>query len=137
MTNLEKKKLYRELSYRLPYGVKVCINNNPKLIGTLIGIVGDNVIVFSSGRIQTNIENVKPYLRRVESMSDIEKQIYNSLLTDIDKNYHNIKSLSLINDWLNGFMFDYDNIIDLGLANEASEGIYVLRSLLPIINIIK
>jgi len=55
------------------------------------------------------VENVKPYLRRIEDMTDNEIEEYQ-------------KSLSY--DYLNSIHVDYRRIIDKGLALVAEEGMY-------------
>ena len=122
MTQEDKQLLLRDLSARLPYGVKICYTNNHKINGDLVGIVGENVIMFSSGRADFPISDIKPYLRSLSSMTDEESKelenLYNSTANYISAGMpiFNIQTLSIILDWFNAHQFDYRGLIPKGLA---------------------
>ena len=66
MNKEDKKLLIRDLSSRLPYSVKILTNNN---IYTLEGIhVPDGIVEFN-GCLSCDIEEVKPYLFPLSSMT--------------------------------------------------------------------
>lgn len=70
------------------------------------------------------IEDFKPYLRPMSSMTKEEmKEYYDGYYTDA------INLFTIPNpqktDWLNAHYFDYRGLIPMGLALEAPEGIYV------------
>jgi hypothetical protein len=132
MTQEEKQLLLIDLSARLPYGlfIKHPEDNYPVLL-TAISKVGfesrvrvaftlRNSYVMNSAPL---IEVIKPYLRPMSSMTEVEKEIYKSLKEDIDEDYCEITQLPLI-DWLNAEHFDYRGLIERGLALEAPEGMY-------------
>jgi hypothetical protein len=122
MTQEEKELLSKDLCGRLP-GVKVdvrikdykdiksidCVKYDT--VGTYIRLMDDEKF------------SIKPYLRSMSSMTEVEKVIYKSLKEDIDEDYCEIIQLPLI-DWLNKKMFDYRGLIPKGLALEAPEGMY-------------
>lgn len=122
MTQEEKELLLKDLCARLPHGVKICYTNNHKINGDLVGIVGENVVMFSSGRADFPISNIKPYLRSMSSMTDEESKelenLYNSTANYISAGMpiFNIQTLSIILDWFNAHQFDYRGLIPKGLA---------------------
>lgn len=132
MTQEEKQLLLKDLSARLPYGVRVaypiwegCDLNeivdrrcNPPL---RVKDVIDLTYIFRSDGILH-----LPYLRPMSSMTEEEEKEY----TNIDnrsyscpKDYAHIPAQNRI-DWLNAHHFDYRGLIDKGLALEAPEGMY-------------
>lgn len=63
------------------------------------------------------VEDIKPYLRLMSSMTEKEKSQYNFYLTRIEFAY----DASLLIDWLNSHHFDYRVLIKKGLAIEVTE----------------
>jgi hypothetical protein len=155
MTKEEKRLLLVELCMRLPYGVKVNINspieeqNRMELYGVdlesgTIGVGNDRwafravPVEDEDGRI------VRPYLRRMESMTEEEYKEYDKA-TDLDvkdssetlkANLDARKRVRVSRwyhgeEWLNAHHFNYradpetgKSMIDMGLAEEAPEGMY-------------
>ena len=76
MTQENKELLLNDLCSRLVYGVKCCVKNNHKISGDLVGIVGENVYIYSSGHAIFSISDIKPYLFPLSSMTDEQKQEY-------------------------------------------------------------
>jgi hypothetical protein len=136
MTNEEKQLLIKDICARLPYGVFVKESD-----------VNDRVIYTYD--YHPHIETCKSYLRPMSSMTDEEKE-------DLKKNYrfyfddcddgitngiysHQFNrtiyemideyDISGIIDWLNSHHFDYRWLIEKGLALEAPEGMYKIKSL--------
>ena len=67
------------------------------------------------------IEDCKPYLRPISSMTEEERKYYNQLsllVADADGDVYEET------DWLNAHHFDYRGLIEKGLALEAPEGMY-------------
>ena len=131
MTQENKELLLKDLSARLPYGV---IMNTPNGDGHLCSI---NQTIFGNEyginikptrRYYFNDEkiNFKPYLRPMSSMTAEEKKEY-KLLCDYymydkeEKHYFN--NIATI-DWYHQKHFDCRGLIKLGLALEATEGMY-------------
>lgn len=144
MTNEEKQRLLNDLCGRLPHGVKVFVSGDdfdnyqyPYLL-TAISKFGQDILckVYSPIYIPLgcpSIENVKPYLRPMSSMTEEEKEEFESLVFTYDFGNglfpieHVIMywdSFEEVLDWLNEHHFDYRNLIEKGLALEASEGMY-------------
>lgn len=114
MTQEEKQLLLIDLCARLPYGVTcqlsktnagVSITEKLKLGGLEHFIVGSMA--------------VKPYLRRMLSMTEEERRHYDELACDFD----GISMADSI-DWLNKNMFDYRGLIEKDLALEAPDNMY-------------
>lgn len=140
MTQEEKSLLLKDLCARLPYSVK-CHEADVEYTFDIIGTTSNNKeFVFSDGY-ERNLEQIKPYLRPMSSMTDDEKK---ELLTVVDSEtedtidqlrtgncgimegkYH-FNSLKEF-DWLNAHYFDYRGLIEKGLALQAPEGIYNLK----------
>ena len=144
MTQEDKELLLKDLSARLPYGVKIL--QGDVVMETLQSIckVGDNDYTVNP---ITNdmyngfhIEQVKPYLRPMSSMTEEEKKDLKSSTCPFGTGYFNEKYLicplnhlgeqisyefmSGILDWLNKNHFDYRGLIEKRLALEAPEGMY-------------
>ena len=116
MTQEDKELLLKDLCARLQYGVKISVNDK---IESLQGInVLDNVVEYGSF-LSSDIEEVKPYLFPLSSMTEEQRFEYNN-------NY--AESFDWLNaqhfDWLNAHHFDYRGLIEKGLAIEAPEGMY-------------
>jgi len=118
MTQEEKELLLKDLCGRLSYQVKVKLHDE---ICTVLGYVDDFIILTSDTPIgqQTNIVNVKPYLRPMSSMTEEEKIGYQAYF-----NYDGVEYPEEYIDWLNEHHFDYRELIGRGLALEAPEGMY-------------
>lgn len=114
MTQENKELLLNDLCSRLVYGVKCRVKNNHKISGDLIGIVGENVYIYSSGHAIFNINDIKPYLFPLSSMTD-EQQIN---LTKFVAN--GIHGENILYDWYNKNHFDYRGLIEKGLAIDAT-----------------
>ena len=67
------------------------------------------------------IFDFKPYLRPMDSMTEGEKEDYNSKFEGRDFSWEIYYGST---DWLNAHHFDYRGLIEKGLALEAPEGIY-------------
>ena len=133
MTNNDKELLLKDLSARLPYGVKVqTIYINSKS-GERKDIGIDVLTTVEISMLIDGIEEHKPYLFPMSSMTEEQ---YNSLyesgiLDNCSHNYEYVNphiygvsfifkqfktySLELI-EWLNKNHFDYRGLIPLGLA---------------------
>ena len=126
MTQEEKQLLLQDLCARLPYGV--CAHVRYKEGEPCYGKLTPRDIQWF---IDSNIENIKPYLRPMSSMTEEEKKEFNSLINGVEERCINAYgkggyTLAFIevNDWLNAHHFDYRGLIEKGLALEAPEGMY-------------
>lgn len=120
MTQEHKELLLKDLCSRLPYRVKISVNNN---IESLQGInVLDNVVEYGSF-LSSNIEEVKPYLFPLSSMTDeqydqlyIDSRVKNDSIDILDALANDMDAI----DWLNKNLFDYRGLIEKGLAIDAT-----------------
>jgi hypothetical protein len=136
MTQQEKRLLLKDLCARLPYGVNVLADIDKTFDGGCIGIinkiepyVGDKFpelkgqyLLYQKGCLTPLVvDEVRPYLRPMLSMTEEERQEYALILMG----EININSF----DWLNAHHFDYRGLIEKGHALEAPEGMYKIESL--------
>ena len=118
MNKEEKQLLFRVLCEMLPYNCIVTIAE-----GGIDGLQWNNVTLNLYLLYQIEDENgweyVKPYLRPLSSMTEVEKQIYETM----SRGYTTIQIGNFVN-WINAHHFDYCGLIEKGLAIEAPEGMY-------------
>jgi hypothetical protein len=137
MTQKERELLLKDLSARLPYGVIVKENdgvmeNDNKLldIDMFDGCINYDYI----------IEDIKPYLRPMSSITEEEKKELKSATCPEGTGYFDEQYLicpmshfgehisydfmSDILNWLNAHHFDYRGLIEKVLALEAPEDMY-------------
>lgn len=135
MTQEEKQLLLQDLSARLPYGVMIQIPElfypQRKVTEKLVSI--NDLWHFNDNG--TYIENVRPYLRSISSMTEDEfykLKEYSGLTYDqldlasfqngtykcLDFYLNEVPSGAVIRvfDWLNKHHFDYRDMIQMGLA---------------------
>ncbi len=131
MTQEDKILLLRDLCGRLPYGVKAYIKNWSKLdrkyyegVYTVESIDSSlNTIVADSERSSVEVivgdddYEIKPYLRPMSNMTEEEKLMYEGLMIGTD---NNIPYILDVIDWLNVHHFDYRDLIEKGLAIDAT-----------------
>ncbi len=121
MTQEEKQQLLRDLCGRLPYGVKFNY-------GGYNGCDYKVELIASTIVNDFPIEDCKPYLRSMSSMTEEEYEE----LEEISNHYgfahfeyiDNWRPNYDMTDWLDKNMFDYRGLIPLGLALEAPKGMY-------------
>lgn len=137
MKQEDKEILIRDLCGRLPYGVKAYIKNWSKLdrkyyegVYTVESIDPSLNNIFADSE-RSSVEvivgyddyEIKPYLFPLSSMTDEELEDYQKIKMidwvhgDINGTFINA---SLIVDWLNAHHFDYRDLIDKGLAIDAT-----------------
>ena len=131
MTQEDKILLIRDLCGRLPYGVKAYIKNWSKLdrkyyegVYTVESIDPSlNNIYADSERSSVKVivgdddYEIKPYLRPMSNMTEEEKLMYEGLMIGTD---NNIQYILDVIDWLNAHHFDYRDLIEKGLAIDAT-----------------
>ena len=131
MTKEDKELVLIDLCARLPYGVKININGKED---TLLELGVDTGWVNAS----YDIDDVKPYLRSLSSMTEEEEKElekitplfnFNRLENIIyvgnrDDGFCFLTEMEEIITFLNAHHFDYRGLIEKGLALEAPEGMY-------------
>ena len=128
----EKQLLLKDLSARLPYGVKVQCDKYPHPVTILYAGNINEVKFAETGGIE-HINSIKPYLRPMSSMTEKEKKAFNDFVCidefawngDTEKGYPNQASIMSDGiDWLLSHHFDFRGLIEKGLALEAPESMY-------------
>lgn len=140
MTQEDKELLFKDLSSRLPYGVKCWASYN-KFPTTLVDVnadtVGDNLFVVTVKLKKTGlnspslIEDIKPYLRPMSSMTDeqkkyivdrwgINEEFDFEINPDWGEYFIELGDIVDFIDWCNKNHFDYRGLIEKGLAIDAT-----------------
>lgn len=118
MSEEDKQLLLQDLCARLPYGVKVeaVPYTDPQLLCSIDPIRQEYRLdfdmtksIFHRNWVGEEVSNIKPYLRRLSSMTEDERR--ESMLR---YGYREI-------DYYNEHHFDYRHLIDRGLAIEVTE----------------
>ena len=125
MTKEEKELLLKELCAMLPYGVKIrCaipfLEEEDYPIEELTRSSKDILTVNGS---TIRIEEIKPYLRPLRSMTEDEQEENERLIRDISYKTR-LSTIAKYMDWLLAHHFDIHGLIEKGLALEAPEGSY-------------
>jgi hypothetical protein len=123
MTQEEKELLLKDLCARLPYGVKInhiiynwegtLINFNRKL--ECFAMEKDNGLCYD-----VPIEEVRPYLRPMSSMTRDESFELGDIMLDLGSS----NVMANVIDFYNERHLDYRSLIPMGLALEAPEDMY-------------
>lgn len=127
MIKEDKQLLFQDLCARFPYGVKV-LDNFYKDLGVSkiinIGDYGSILVDNEMDDIQYYplIDDIKPYLRPMSSMTEEESTEFAMLQTDFysDGWLYPIAAVNMVN-WLNAHHFDYRGLIEKGLAIAVTE----------------
>ena len=132
MTQTGKDLLLKDLCGRLPYRVKVQIKNEIVALDSICDDDGYHFNFIGEDREGVNIENIKPYLFPLSSIT--EEQLYEvsqilgkdvAIFTDylltIDhrRRTFSYQELDALLNWFNKNHFDYRGLIPMGLANNA------------------
>ena len=133
MTQEDRELLLKDLCARLPYGVK-CYEADVEYAFDIIGTTSNNKeFVFSDGY-ERNLEQIKPYLRPMSSMTDEEREEYRKFsyygAAGVRPYTHGdfVAAPSFEKmDYLNSHHFDYRGLIEKGLALKAPEGMYNIK----------
>lgn len=109
MTQEQKDLLLKDLCARLPYRVKVKFEY---VITSPAEIIGINKFFIECEDVSADIEDVKPYLFPLSSMTPDQRFEYGKTLL--------IFSVSQCSDWCNKNHIDYRGLIEKGLAIDAT-----------------
>ena len=129
----EKSLLLQDLATRLPYGVKVFINSyqmelfDVNFASETIGVSNEKWTFRA-----IHIDDVKPYLRPMSSMTRKERLVLlkwgtigiNEKDEVFDVYPYGMKRNMNVIDFLNAHHFDYRGLIEKGLALVAPDGMY-------------
>lgn len=122
MTQEQKQLLLIDLCCRLPYGVKVQTTYISPQTKERTDIGTDVLSTVEISMLIEGYEEHKPYLFPLSGMTEEQKIIYGDLCYAIIHSlaWDTQAALNELNDWLNKNHFDYNNLIPLGLANDAT-----------------
>ena len=124
MTQKDKELLFRDLCARIPYNVK-CYNSKyrPDLAEEIICItVNYNHPCVQLGTYLYKLEQVKPYLFPLSSITEAQKEEYCSLQQKViynNKGLVNSDTMEYVN-WCYKNHIDINNLIPIGLAIDAT-----------------
>ena len=113
MTQEEKELLLRDICMRLPYETMFHTEKYGEECLLSIDLEYEKVNELYG------IQEIKPYLRPMSSITKDERYEYNNLCIK-NGSQDTVKSI----DWLNAHHFDYRGLIKLGLAIEAPKNMY-------------
>lgn len=128
MTQKDKELLLGDLCSRLPYFTKVQIKNEIVVLDSICDDDGYRFNFIGDDKEGVTIEQVKPYLFPISSMTEEQKIEYDKMSElDIDYTITQIKNDSLIwtsglnrFNWLLKNHFDVYGLIPMGLAEDAT-----------------
>lgn len=127
MTQEEKDLLLKDLCARLPYGITIYRKEDSTIHRFQYSDITENIDQFSHFLEYSGIDDIKPYLRPMSSMTDEEEleffTIGDTVLKITEKKHTCVLSLEQM-DWLNQRCFDYRGLIPRGLALRAPKGMY-------------
>ena len=117
MTQEEKQLLLKDLCAKLLYGVicKLSAKDADVSITEKLGLGGLEHFIFGT-------MDVLPYLRPMSSMTEEEKKKVHYFVES--HKFGNCSRSGAISDYLNSIHVDYRGLIPMGLALEATEGMY-------------
>lgn len=131
MTQEQKDLLLKDLCARLPYGVKIDNMGEPSMLAS---INHQYRIIVKTAEIDENssfnlpkldvleIEDVRPYLFPLSSMTEEQKEEYVSLQQRVIYNSRGLVNLDVMEytDWCYKHHIDINGLIPMGLANDAT-----------------
>lgn len=128
MNQEDRELLLKDLSSRLPYGVKV--NNEIQGDFNVYGICENFIFGRSEiGHVDFDIEKIKPYLFPLESMTEEQKQEYTYIVNYISPDdtdswkegeFIYIEQFNQLKHFYHINHLDYNGLIPKGLAIDAS-----------------
>ena len=132
MTQEEKELLLKDLSARLPYGVKIELTWWVMGEGTCINTTLEPDHIEQLLNDEYGDTEIKPYLRPMSSMTEEEfDDMFNKLYSAQEEFFRNCSNTDTIGkiiandsvryDYLNKKMFDYRGLIEKGLAIEVTK----------------
>ena len=121
MKESDKNLLIKDLCSRIPYDTVVYVNGNGDVYLDSVNWY-EEVAVRDYRTATYPIDDVKPYLRPMSSMTKEEREWY--ILYGVDSHTCASACAASVIDWLLAHHFDYRGLIEKGLALEAPEGMY-------------
>ena len=121
MKQEDKELLLKDLCARLPYGVKMNhIADDEHSPKTLIGVAKDMITLEGLGGYEcVDVEDYKPYLFPLSSMTEEQSKIYHELIGGMFGTSALI-NFEALEDFFHKNHFDYRDLIPKGLAIDAT-----------------
>lgn len=113
MKQEDKELLIKDLCARLPYKVYAQVPDKYGGYTSAIESIDFDGFVKDFEGEQIEIENIKPYLFPLSSMTEKQEYEYREVIASTFNHYE-------VYDWLNKNHFDYRSLIDKGLALDAT-----------------
>ena len=137
MTQEEKDLLLKDLCARLPYQPMCEFTDTEDDFCTATAALGYSLRDFIAGKVL-----IKPILRPMSSMTEAEKEnlkqehikdekLYVECITKAKNGDNSMRGKVVLHfaaDWCNKNHFDYRGLIPKGLALEAKEGMYIIKT---------
>ncbi len=135
MTQEEKQLLLKDICARLSYGTEISLTDGTSGMITSIKIVPHGTFVtvyFNRDSVEdVSLEDIKPYLRSLSNMTEKERGQYMDFIewsyNDYDGTTTTCIDKERLHEYLN-FIYshhlDDNNLIEKGLALEATKGMY-------------
>ena len=122
MTREQKDLLLRDLCARLAYFTKVEINNEVVVLDSICDDDGYHFNFIGDDRFGVNIEEIKPYLFPMSSMTKEQKKEYHNLCETILDDMGHPASFDTVDslDYLYKNHIDIRGLIPMGLAIDAT-----------------
>jgi len=136
MTQEDKYLLLKDLCARLPYGVKVLYEGQVKEIQYIEPLYNELKLLENFSNYTIGIEEIKPYLRPMSSMTEEEIKDYHKCTDAAHRECYEVRangenrkviigedgySSAIDLDWLNAHYFDYRGLIPMSLAIEVTK----------------
>ena len=131
MTQEQKELLLKDLCARIPYGVKILIPSWDERemeyidrVDTLYSVNGDNYVIATNEYYDFCVEDIKPYLFPLSSMTEEQKKEFDQLieleLKAISDEIDPTRATAFEVDFYNKHHFDWRGLIPMGLAIDAT-----------------
>ena len=130
MTQEQKSLLIKDLCARLPYRVKAQIKNEIVALDSICDDDGYHFNFISEDKEGVNIEEIKPYLFPLSSMTeeqkiDLTKHLNARVFVNGEISFQCLYANTMdrwekVFKWCNKNHFDYRGLIPMGLANDAT-----------------
>ena len=145
MTKEDKGLLLKDLSARLPYGVKCHFKYGSAEDDITLSCIDNNVARFEYGwygsfHVSIDADYIKPYLRPMSSMTEEECDMVEEILGDkcifdfmsngdivLKQGQFSQNKLAKLYDYYTSIHIDYRGLIPKGLALKAPEGMYKIN----------
>jgi hypothetical protein len=126
MTQEQKDLLLKDLCSRLPYGVKISVQSWDERemeyidkVDTLYSVNGDKYIKSANEDYDFSIEDIKPYLFPLSSMTEEQRKEFVTTLKYLPAEEIDVWTLNTFN-WCDKNHFDYRGLIPIGAAIDAT-----------------